>query len=128
MSSTANPAALPPQLEAALTQVRAALVPGADEATKAAAALSCRVLLGVLEARPGQPIQVGQPVTSAPRPTAPPATGPAVPLPPVGPFDLFLARFVEKYGADLPPDPSVPYLDMGRAVGVFAHVLGGGAR
>jgi hypothetical protein len=124
--SSQNPAELPPQLEAVIGQIRAALVPGADVATKGAAAHACRVLLGVLEAQPGQPIQVGG--------AAPAAATPAAPVVPVvqGPIDLFLARFVEKFGADLPPpDPSVPYLNLGRAGAVLAQSFGamlGGVR
>lgn len=119
--SNPNPAELPPQLEAAIGQIRAALMPSADPTTKEAAALSCRVLLGVLEARPGQPLQVGAVASMV----APASTTVAPMLPPVGPIDLFLARIVDKYGGDLPPDPSVPYLDMGRAAGVLAQALGG---
>ena len=58
MSTPTNPAELPPPLEAVLGQIRAALTPGADAATKGAAAHACRVLLGVFEAQPGQPLQV----------------------------------------------------------------------
>jgi len=114
MSSTSQPAELPPQLEAAISHIRAALTPGADVAAKEAAALSCRVLLSILEARPGQPIQVGTPAVPSS----------AAPLLPVGPIDLLLARIVEKHGADLPPDPSVPFLSMDRAAAVLSHALG----
>ena len=124
---TTNPAELPPPLEAVVGQIRAALVPGADAATKGAAAHACRVLLGVLEAQPGQPIQVAGPAPAA----APSSPAPVVPVV-QGPIDLFLARFVEKFGADLPPpDSSVPYLNLGRAGAVLAQSFGamlGGVR
>lgn len=131
MSSNANPnpAELPPQLEAALGQIRAALQAGADPATKHAAAAACRVLLVVLEAQPGQPIQVPNVATAAPAsPSAAPAssapTSPSAATPPVpqSPIDLFLARFVEMNGADIKPDQSVPYVRLGEMGAVFEQI------
>lgn len=121
---TTNPAELPPHLEAVIGQIRAALVPAADAATKGGAAHACRVLLGVLEAQPGQPLQV---------PTATTAAAPSSPAPAVSsseaPIDRFLARFVEKFGADVAPDPSVPFVGLGHASMLFAQFAGlGGGR
>ncbi|MBE7524666.1 MAG: hypothetical protein HS109_20185 [Burkholderiales bacterium] len=130
MSSNANPtpAELPPQLEAALGQIRAALQAGADPATKHAAAAACRVLLVVLEAQPGQPIQVpNMGATAAPAsPSAAPAAASSSPTSPSAPtqapIDLFLARFVDKFGADVQPDPSVPYVRLGQVGAVFEQI------
>ena len=127
MSTPTNPAELPPQLEAVIGQIRAALTPGADAATKGAAAHACRVLLGVFEAQPGQPLQV---------PIPPPmATAAAAAVPPVAPtmdapIDRFLARIVEKFGGDLPAaDPSVPFVNLGHVSALFAQFGGlGGVR
>lgn len=126
MSSTNQPAELPPHLEAVIGQIRAALLPGADAATKGAAAHACRVLLGVLEAQPGQPLQV--PTAAA---GAVVSSSPAVaPVPPtMAPIDRFLAAFVQKFGADVEPDPSVPFVGLGHASMLFAQFAGlGGGR
>ncbi len=128
MSSNANPnpAELPPQLEAALGQIRAALQAGADPATKHAAAAACRVLLVVLEAQPGQPIQVpnmgatAAPASPSAAPAAASSSSPSAPT--QAPIDLFLARFVEKYGADVQPDASVPYVRLGQVGSVFEQI------
>lgn len=125
-----NPAELPPHLEAVIDQLRAALLPGADAATKGAAAHACRVLLGVLDAQPGQPLQVPTTATSAAPTSAPIA--PVAPAPSL-PIDRFLAAFVTKFGGDLPAaDPSVPFVTLGHASSLFAQfanlggVIGGG--
>lgn len=124
---TTNPAELPPHLEAVIGQLRAALLPGADAATKGAAAHACRVLLGVLDAQPGQPLQVptGAPAAAAP---AAPAPAPAVPVMDA-PIDRFLARFVEKFGADVSAadDPSVPFVGLRHGAALFSQfaALGG---
>ncbi len=130
MSTPTNPAELPPQLEAVIGQIRAALTPGADAATKGAAAHACRVLLGVFEAQPGQPLQV-----PIPPPMATAAAAAVPPVPPVAPtmdapIDRFLARIVEKFGGDLPAaDPSVPFVNLGHVSALFAQFGGlGGVR
>lgn len=128
MSSTNQPAELPPQLEAVIGQIRAALVPGADAATKGAAAHACRVLLGVLETQPGQPLQVptAAPAAAAAAVSSAPA---AAPGPSGAPIDRFLVRFVEKFGAEVAPDPSVPFVNLGHASMLFAQFAGlGGGR
>ena len=126
---TTNPAELPPQLEAVIGQIRAALTPGADAATKGAAAHACRVLLGVFEAQPGQPLQVPTPPPMA---TAAGAVPPAAPVAPTmdAPIDRFLARIVERFGGDLPAaDPSVPFVNLGHVSALFAQFGGlGGVR
>ena len=125
---TTNPAELPPQLEAVIGQIRAALTPGADAATKGAAAHACRVLLGVFEAQPGQPLQVPTPPPMATGAVAPPAA----PVAPTmdAPIDRFLARIVERFGGDLPAaDPSVPFVNLGHVSALFAQFGGlGGVR
>jgi hypothetical protein len=122
MSTPTNPAELPPPLEAVLGQIRAALTPGADAATKGAAAHACRVLLGVFEAQPGQPLQV----------PIPPPMPPVAPVAPTmdAPIDRFLARIVDKFGGDLPAaDPSVPFVNLGHVSALFAQFGGlGGVR
>lgn len=131
MSTTTNqPAdALPSQLEAAIGQLRAALQPGADAATKGAAAHVCRVLLGVLDAQPGQPLQV--PTASAAPASAsaaaPPPAAPAIPSTPDAPIDRFLAAVVAKFGGDLTPDPSVPFVSLRQGAALFEQfaALGG---
>lgn len=125
MSTTTNPAELPPHLEAVISQLRAALLPGADAATKGAAAHACRVLLGVLEAQPGQPLTGAAPSM----PTAAPTSTPTAPAPiAVAPIDRFLAAFVTKFGGELPAaDPSVPFVTLGHASALFSQfaALGG---
>lgn len=122
MSSNPNPAELPPQLEAALGQIRAALRAG-DPESKRAAAMACRVLLAVLEAQPGQTIQdpsaTSAPSSPAASPTSPSSPTPTVPQAPIDAFDAFLARFVDKFGGDVKPDPSVPYVRLGHVAAVF---------
>ncbi len=126
-----NPAELPPQLEAVIGQIRAALTPGADAATKGAAAHACRVLLGVFEAQPGQPLQVPIPPPMATAAAAG-GTAAAAPVAPTmdAPIDRFLARIVEKFGGDLPAaDPSVPFVNLGHVSALFAQFGGlGGVR
>lgn len=125
-ASTTNPAELPPHLEAVIDQLRAALLPGADAATKGAAAHACRVLLGVLDAQPGQPLQVPTTATASAAPTSAPMA-PMAPAPSL-PIDRFLAAFVTKFGAELPAaDPSVPFVTLGHASSLFAQFanLGG---
>ena len=124
--TTNQPAELPPQLEAVIGQIRAALVPGADAATKGAAAHACRVLLGVLDAQPGQPLQVPTAATAAaPAPTT--AAAPAVVPTMEAPIDRFLARLVEKFGGDVAPDPEVPFVTLRHGSALFAQfaALGG---
>jgi hypothetical protein len=121
---------LPPALEAAITQIRAALQAGADVEAKRTAALACRVLLNVLEAQPGQPLQVPTGSASAPAgaPTASASPGaPASPAAPASPIDVFLSRFAAKFGADVAPDPSVPYVRLGQAAAVFEQLIGLGS-
>ena len=121
MSTT--PPELAPHLEAVINQLRAALLPGADAATKGAAAHACRVLLGVLEAQPGQPLTVAGPSTPTAAPTPTPTAAPTA-----APIDRFLAAFVEKYGGELTPaDPSVPFVTLGHASALFSQfaALGG---
>lgn len=122
---TTNQAELPPQLEAVIGQLRAALLPGADAATKSAAAHACRVLLGVLDAQPGQPLQVPT-VNAAPAATAAPVSPPASPAT-EAPIDRFLARIVEKFGADVTADPSVPFVGLRHGAALFEQfaALGG---
>lgn len=121
---TTNPAELPPHLEAVIGQLRAALLPGADAATKGAAAHACRVLLGVLDAQPGQPLQVP---TGAATTAAPAAPVPAAPTM-EAPIDRFLARLVEKFGdAPAAEDPSVPFVGLRHGAALFSQfaALGG---
>lgn len=126
MSTTNQPAELPPHLEAVIGQLRAALLPGADAATKGAAAHACRVLLGVLDAQPGQPLQVPTGAAAPAATTAAPA--PAVPMM-EAPIDRFLARFVERFGGDVPAadDPSVPFVGLRHGAALFSQfaALGG---
>lgn len=128
MSTTnPNPAELPPHLEAVIGQLRAALLPGADAATKGAAAHACRVLLGVLEAQPGQPLTAAAPSMPTAAPTSAPTMAPTAP-PTMAPIDRFLAAFVTKYGGELAPaDPSVPFVTLGHASALFSQfaALGG---
>lgn len=130
MSTTPPPAAeLPESLETALRQIRAALLPGADEAMRAAAANVCHALARVFEAKPaGAASPSATPAATPPAPidqllarilatfggtpAAPSAAAPAL-------LDQVLARVVESFGADLGPDPTVPYLNLGQAASVM---------
>lgn len=120
-----NPAELPPHLEAVIGQIRAALVPGADAATKGAAAHACRVLLGVLDAQPGQPLQVPTGAAAPAATTAAPAS--AAPTM-EAPIDRFLSRLVEKFGGDVSAeDPAVPFVGLRHGAALFSQfaALGG---
>ncbi len=127
MSTTNQPAELPPHLEAVIGQLRAALLPGADAATKGAAAHACRVLLGVLDAQPGQPLQVPTAAAAAAPAATTAAPAPAVPMM-EAPIDRFLARLVEKFGGDVSAeDPAVPFVGLRHGAALFSQfaALGG---
>lgn len=107
-------AELPGPLQGALDEIRAAFF-DASEGARSRAVIACRVLLTVLEA-PAANAQASAPAAAPPPPAAPA---------PPHPFDLLLASFVARFGDDVAPDPTVPFLDLGMvnaAFGAFGRV------
>lgn len=142
-------AALSPELEALVSQLREGLAAGASPAVKTQAAAVCRLLLVALDAKPGQPLNVadvgGMPgaaptaggaassSSAPPKPEAPPAASSAAqPAPPPQPpnlLDLFTAWAKTQLPGDAPPRSTIPYVGVGQVVqmaGVFGRAFGGG--
>lgn len=123
------PAALAPELEALLAQLRAGLTPGAAASTREQAAVVCRLLLAALGAQPGQPMSMPGAPTSDPsaRASAPPAAPPAAP-----PSFVDLVATYAKNNLEIasPPHEHVPYIGAADVMQMMATALGavGGAR
>ena len=91
--------------ESLLVELRAALVPGADIATRRAGADACRTLLAVLDPPVASPREAVPPVV--PSALAVPKTASvAAPPPPSQVLDMLLAHLRAKLPADHSPRPS----------------------
>ena len=116
--------------ESLLTELRAALAPGADAATRRAGADACRALLAVLDPPASVPALAASPTShiavrpgpAAPTPTLP-LTAPAASRPPPSQvLDMLIAHLRAKLPADQAPRPAssgfrVPMIPMRRSGG-----------